>query len=71
MDQADVTPVASASPEASNSPERLCEALLRGDDLVTEIPADRWDAEKYNDPEPGVPGRRCVSRRELDRYTAE
>ena len=35
----------------------MWEALLRGDDLVTEIPADRWDADEYYDPEPGVPGR--------------
>ncbi|BBY29753.1 type I polyketide synthase [Mycolicibacterium sediminis] len=32
-------------------------ALLRGDDTVTEVPLDRWDAEEYFDPEPGVPGR--------------
>src|SRR5262249_604737 len=29
----------------------------RGDDMVTEIPQDRWDADEYYDPEPGVPGR--------------
>lgn len=40
-----------------DSPDRLWEALLRGDDLVTEIPADRWDIDEYYDPEPGVPGR--------------
>ncbi|WP_264032524.1 sulfolipid-1 biosynthesis phthioceranic/hydroxyphthioceranic acid synthase [Mycolicibacterium elephantis] len=39
------------------SPEQLWEALLRGDDFVTEVPAERWDAEQYYDPEPGVPGR--------------
>lgn len=27
--------------------------MLRGDDLVTEIPPDRWDADDYYDPEPG------------------
>ena len=31
--------------------------MLRGDDLVAEIPRDRWDADEYYDPEPGVPGR--------------
>ena len=31
--------------------------MLRGDDLVTEIPPDRWDADEYYDPEPGAPGR--------------
>ncbi|ORB61082.1 polyketide synthase, partial [Mycolicibacterium tusciae] len=44
-------------PGGIDSPERLWEALLRGDDLVTEVPVDRWDAEEYYDPEPGVPGR--------------
>ena len=44
-------------PGGIDSPERLWEALLRGDDLVTEIPPDRWDADEYYDPQPGVPGR--------------
>jgi polyketide synthase 5 len=44
-------------PGGINSPEKLWEALLRGDDLVTEIPGDRWDADEFYDPEPGVPGR--------------
>lgn len=44
-------------PGGIDSPERLWEALLRGDDLVTEVPAERWDAEEYYDPQPGVPGR--------------
>jgi polyketide synthase 5 len=44
-------------PGGVESPEQLWEALLRGDDTVTEVPLDRWDAEEYYDPEPGVPGR--------------
>ena len=44
-------------PGGIDSPQRLWDALLRGDDLVGEIPADRWDADLYYDPEPGVPGR--------------
>ena len=44
-------------PGGIDSPEQLWEALLRGDDLVTEIPPDRWDADEYYDPEPGAPGR--------------
>jgi polyketide synthase 5 len=44
-------------PGGIDSPERLWEALLRGDDLITEIPPDRWDVDEYYDPEPGVPGR--------------
>ena len=39
-------------PGGIDSPELLWEALLRGDDLVTEIPAERWDADEYYDPIP-------------------
>ncbi|OMC31017.1 polyketide synthase [Mycobacterium sp. GA-1841] len=57
-----VTPVAVIGmscrlPGGIDSPERLWESLIRGDDLVTEVPPDRWDADEYYDPEPGVPGR--------------
>ncbi len=44
-------------PGGVDSPQRLWEALLRGEDFIGEIPADRWDADLYYDPEPGVPGR--------------
>jgi polyketide synthase 5 len=59
---ASVTPVAVVGmgcrlPGGITSPEQLWDALLRGDDLVTEIPSERWDADEYYDPEPGVPGR--------------
>ncbi|PJE22951.1 MAG: polyketide synthase [Mycobacterium sp.] len=64
--QARVTPIAVIGmgcrlPGGIDSPEKLWESVLRGDDLVTEIPSDRWDADAYYDPEPGVPGR-TVSR---------
>ncbi len=44
-------------PGGINSPDLFWEALLRGDDLVKEVPGDRWDVDYYYDPEPGVPGR--------------
>lgn len=44
-------------PGGIESPEQLWEALLRGDDLVTDVPRERWDNDEYYDPEPGVPGR--------------
>lgn len=44
-------------PGGIDSPAALWSALVRGDDLVTEVPADRWDADEYYDPQPGVPGR--------------
>ena len=62
MDRAGVTPVAVIGmacrlPGGINSPDLFWEALLRGDDLVKEVPAERWDVDYYYDPEPGVPGR--------------
>ena len=62
MNATPVTPVAVIGmgcrlPGGINSPEQLWDALLRGDDLITEIPPERWDADDYYDPEPGVPGR--------------
>ena len=44
-------------PGGIESPEKLWNALLAGDDLVTEVPRDRWDNDLYYDPEPGVVGR--------------
>jgi polyketide synthase 5 len=62
VDKAGVTSIAVIGmacrlPGGIDSPEQLWEALLRGDDLVTEIPPDRWDVDEYYDPQPGVPGR--------------
>ena len=62
MAESRVTPVAVVGmscrlPGGIDSPELLWEALLRGDDLITEIPPDRWDAEDLYDPERGAPGR--------------
>lgn len=44
-------------PGGIDSPDLFWEALLRGEDFVKEIPAERWDVDYYYDPEPGVPGR--------------
>lgn len=44
-------------PGGISSPEQFWMALLRGDDLVTEVPRERWDIDDYYDPEPGVAGR--------------
>jgi phthioceranic/hydroxyphthioceranic acid synthase len=62
VDEPRVTPVAVIGlacrlPGGIDSPELLWQALLRGDDLITVIPLDRWDADEFYDPEPGVPGR--------------
>ncbi len=52
MEEPRVTPIAVIGmacrlPGGIDSPDLLWEALLRGDDLVTEIPPDRWDADEY------------------------
>ncbi|WP_422747473.1 sulfolipid-1 biosynthesis phthioceranic/hydroxyphthioceranic acid synthase [Mycobacterium sp. WMMD1722] len=62
MVEVPVTPVAVIGmgcrlPGGIDSPDLLWDALLRGEDFVTEVPLDRWDADDYYDPEPGVPGR--------------
>ena len=62
MREASVTPVAVIGmacrlPGGVDSPQGLWDALLAGSDFVGDIPADRWDADAYYDPEPGVPGR--------------
>ena len=44
-------------PGGVSSVDKLWDALLRGDDFVTEVPLDRWDLQETYDPEPGVPGR--------------
>ncbi|MCV7028980.1 sulfolipid-1 biosynthesis phthioceranic/hydroxyphthioceranic acid synthase [Mycobacterium sherrisii] len=64
--QSRVTPIAVIGmgcrlPGGIDSPDAFWRALLRGDDLVTEIPPDRWDVEDHYDPERGVPDR-SVSR---------
>jgi len=61
-----VTPVALIGmgcrlPGCIDSPELLWEAMLRGGNLITEIPADRWDTGEHDNPRRGVPGR-SVSR---------
>ena len=44
-------------PGGIDSPQKLWEALLNGEDFVTEIPKDRWDGDENYDPESGVAGR--------------
>lgn len=44
-------------PGGIDSPQALWEALLEGQDMVTEIPRERWDSDEYYDPEKGTPGR--------------
>ncbi len=38
-------------------PESFWRLLVNGGDAISEVPADRWDAEEFYDPDPLAPGR--------------
>ncbi|HQT21504.1 MAG: hypothetical protein B7X86_01100 [Sphingobacteriales bacterium 17-39-43] len=44
-------------PGGANSPEQLWDILMSGTDTVKEVPAERWDAQKYYDADYQVPGK--------------
>ena len=44
------------------NPEAFWQLLEAGGDGTCEIPADRWDVERFYDPQPGVPGKMYTRR---------
>jgi polyketide synthase PksN len=44
-------------PGTADSPEAFWEMLEQGQEGISEIPANRWDANAYYDPDPAVPGK--------------
>ncbi len=48
-------------PGGANSPEAYWDLLASGKDAITEIPADRWNAQAFYSPNPKAPGK-TVSR---------
>jgi acyl transferase domain-containing protein/acyl carrier protein len=57
------------------SPDDLWRVVRDGVDAVSEIPADRWDADAYYDPDPAVPNK-MVTRRagflgQVDRFDSQ
>lgn len=49
--------VACRFPGGSNTPEDFWDLLADGIDAVTEIPGDRWNVNRYYDPDPEAPGK--------------
>ena len=44
-------------PGGADTPERFWENLKNGVDSISDVPADRWDADAYYDPDPDKPGK--------------
>ena len=44
-------------PGKVSGPESFWQLLVDGRDAVSEVPADRWDADAFYDPDPQAPGR--------------
>ncbi|HVE87190.1 MAG TPA: beta-ketoacyl synthase N-terminal-like domain-containing protein, partial [Myxococcales bacterium] len=47
-------------PGGANDPESFWGLMRDGRDPVQEVPADRWDVERYYDPDPEAPGKICT-----------
>lgn len=52
--------VACRFPGEVNNPEDYRKILFEGEEVITEIPEDRWDMKTYFDPDPAVPGKMYV-----------
>src|SRR4030095_2203070 len=44
-------------PGGADSPDAFWRLLERGVDAISEVPQDRWDIDKYYDPDPSAPGK--------------
>lgn len=49
-------------PGGANGPDTLWKHLLAGDDLTSEVPRERWNAESFHDPDPEAPGKTVTKR---------
>jgi acyl transferase domain-containing protein/NADPH:quinone reductase-like Zn-dependent oxidoreductase/SAM-dependent methyltransferase/acyl carrier protein len=49
-------------PGGVNDAEAFWKLLIEGRDAVIDVPADRWNVERYYDPEPGIIGKTFVKR---------
>ena len=62
-------------PRTSDTPEKFWNSLIEQDDLVSEIPEDRWDLDAFYDEDPDVPGKMYAQKgvflEDLDRMDPE
>lgn len=56
-DEVAIIGVACRLPQGIQTSEQLWEALLQGRDLVTNVPPDRWPADRFLDADPEAPGK--------------
>src|SRR4051812_25204466 len=49
-------------PGGVNDADSFWKLLIDGRDAVTEVPADRWNVERFYDPEPGIAGKTFAKR---------
>ena len=49
-------------PGGVNDAEAFWKLLIEGRDTVIDVPADRWNVERYYDPEPGITGKTFAKR---------
>jgi acyl transferase domain-containing protein/acyl carrier protein len=47
-------------PGGATDPERFWNLLRDGTDAITEVPAQRWDADAFYNPDPDAPGTMCT-----------
>jgi acyl transferase domain-containing protein/NADPH:quinone reductase-like Zn-dependent oxidoreductase/SAM-dependent methyltransferase/acyl carrier protein/short-subunit dehydrogenase len=49
-------------PGGVNDPESFWKLLVEGREAVSDVPPDRWNIERFFDPEPGLPGKSIARR---------